>query len=469
MINDKKEKLYINIVLALFILAIVCCFTLYPILCDTVSAEELTNNSVLNFNQLFNNTISRSNYNTIAITKNNLTYSIKGYFTDYTLNLGFNEGSPSINLISGHKYYLDFNLNVLSGPTPELRLFAGDSSFFNNGNQPQIITMSSSPTCSIGLYVNPHIHSSSNPYNFSCTPMLVDLTQCFGVGNEPSTVEDFRSYFVSDYYAYTLSTLVSLDSTTSYSQGYIDGMQSFSIVTAGDDLFGTAYFLNSTRAITYLTESIPPYFYSLLPVSSDTPLDYLVFPMKNPIPANSNFNIKGYISSYVHQTSGTLNIYALMNNKDVISLGTVSFSGTTFAEFSLNINVPFGVSNICFNTSNSAGLLGDVQVTYKISNLDKLAQDNFNKGKESVDVEAIKSQAFNQGKQAGIESANKYTFGALFSSVIDAPVKAITGLLNFEIFGVNLKSFMLSLFTIGLVIAIVKLFLGNIGGGNNAK
>ena len=59
-----------------------------------------------------------------------------------------------------------------------------------------------------------------------------------------------------------------------------------------------------------------------------------------------------------------------------------------------------------------------------------------------------------------------YTFSALVSSVVDAPIKAITGLLNFEIFGVNLKSFMLSLFTLAVVIAIVKLFLGNVGGSS---
>lgn len=71
---------------------------------------------------------------------------------------------------------------------------------------------------------------------------------------------------------------------------------------------------------------------------------------------------------------------------------------------------------------------------------------------------------YNLGKLAG-ESSNNTFFG-LISAVIDAPIKAFTGLLNFEIFGVNIKSFLLTLFTIGLVISIVKLFMGNVGGSS---
>ena len=103
--TTKKEKLFINIVLSVFIAGIICCFTLYPILCDTVSAEELTSNSVLDFNQLFNNTLSRDNYYTITVTKNNFTYSVNGYFDKWNTSIGFNTSSFSINLINGHKYF----------------------------------------------------------------------------------------------------------------------------------------------------------------------------------------------------------------------------------------------------------------------------------------------------------------------------------------------------------------------------
>lgn len=38
---------------------------------------------------------------------------------------------------------------------------------------------------------------------------VFDLTQMFGAGNEPSTVEEFRAMFPNDYYPYTVGTLIS--------------------------------------------------------------------------------------------------------------------------------------------------------------------------------------------------------------------------------------------------------------------
>ena len=43
--------------------------------------------------------------------------------------------------------------------------------------------------------------------------IAVDLTQMFGTGNEPSTVEEFESLFPLDYYAYNPGTLLSVNAT----------------------------------------------------------------------------------------------------------------------------------------------------------------------------------------------------------------------------------------------------------------
>lgn len=58
--------------------------------------------------------------------------------------------------------------------------------------------------------------------------MLFDLTLLFGIGNEPSTVEEFKALYPNDYYAYSVGTLVdgkcdkivSLDSTDTQIQEY---------------------------------------------------------------------------------------------------------------------------------------------------------------------------------------------------------------------------------------------------------
>lgn len=73
----------------------------------------------------------------------------------------------------------------------------------------------------------------------------------------------------------------------------------------------------------------------------------------------------------------------------------------------------------------------------------------------SVGLSDGKSIGYNQGAS----SANKYTFLGLFGAVIDAPITAISGLLNFNLLGFNMLNFFYALCTCALVIAVVRLFI----------
>lgn len=77
-------------------------------------------------------------------------------------------------------------------------------------------------------------------------------------------------------------------------------------------------------------------------------------------------------------------------------------------------------------------------------------QNGFNIGKK---------QGYSQGYNAGVESANKYTFLSLISSVVDAPIKALSGLLNFNILGFNMLDFFYALITLAVIIAVLRLIL----------
>lgn len=67
-----------------------------------------------------------------------------------------------------------------------------------------------------------------------------------------------------------------------------------------------------------------------------------------------------------------------------------------------------------------------------------------------------KQDGYSVGYNDGAENAGNFTFFSLFSAVIDAPVQAITGLLDFEVFGYNMKNFCFSLLTVCVIITIVK-------------
>lgn len=56
--------------------------------------------------------------------------------------------------------------------------------------------------------------------NLVFKPQLFDLTQMFGAGNEPSTVDEFKALFPLDYYAYNEGEIISLNATGLKTNGF---------------------------------------------------------------------------------------------------------------------------------------------------------------------------------------------------------------------------------------------------------
>ena len=70
-----------------------------------------------------------------------------------------------------------------------------------------------------------------------------------------------------------------------------------------------------------------------------------------------------------------------------------------------------------------------------------------------------KTIGYGQGLEEGVQVSG-YSFLDLFGSVLDAPVKVILNLLNFEIFGFNMWNLFTGLITLAFVIFVIKLVLG---------
>lgn len=81
------------------------------------------------------------------------------------------------------------------------------------------------------------------------------------------------------------------------------------------------------------------------------------------------------------------------------------------------------------------------------------------------------SASYQAGYNKGVDSAGKYTFMSLISSVIDAPIRAFfgykdadgvthTGLFNLNILGYDMSALVLSLFSACVIIMIIKICLG---------
>ena len=67
---------------------------------------------------------------------------------------------------------------------------------------------------------------------------------------------------------------------------------------------------------------------------------------------------------------------------------------------------------------------------------------------------------YQSGFNDGVNDSNQYTFMSLFGAVLDAPVSVFTSLFNFNILGINLFSLITGLFTLCVIIVIIKMCLG---------
>ena len=86
---------------------------------------------------------------------------------------------------------------------------------------------------------------------------------------------------------------------------------------------------------------------------------------------------------------------------------------------------------------------------------------------ESVNVEFINSveaiqrnaynQGYNYGLNRGLTEASDYSFFSLLSAVIDVPIQAFTSLFNFDLLGINLANFFYAIFTVCVILAVLRL------------
>lgn len=168
---------------------------------------------------------------------------------------------------------------------------------------------------------------------------------------------------------------------------------------------------------------------------------------------------------------------------------TPTFNGaiasfSNFIKYTDNNNRTFLIEMPLFVTTGSSGTTNFPAVgAYKLETRTYYTQGGFSgeineqlKQQASVitqryedEIQALKIQYQNQlqdavstarqqGYNEGI-SNNNTTFLSLFGALFDAPIQALSGLLNFDVLGFNLWNFFTAVITIGIVIFVVRLFL----------
>lgn len=111
----------------------------------------------------------------------------------------------SVKNQKGHKYLMV--ANPLSGVYGEDQLMFSSQAFGRDSTgHGNIITNESSNAV---WYYTIYVYKDVTYDNVKLQPQIFDLTQMFGAGNEPASVEEFEKIFPNDYYPYNAGEIVS--------------------------------------------------------------------------------------------------------------------------------------------------------------------------------------------------------------------------------------------------------------------
>lgn len=251
---------------------------------------------------------------------------------------------------------------------------------------------------------------------------------------------------------------------------------------------GTAFFGSTNCGWRVYTQTSPEVVATISFEVLDTPIWTADCDFSNTADGGTVTNIRNgtfavssnYISDFnVYKISSSDNALYVMNSK-YTNIDYVDFLDTFIATQDFqNVNVP---------SDNALFLKGYQSASENYYN------NGYNAG-FSVGEKSGYNTGFSagdaQGYARGIESANTYSFLGLFGAIFDVPIKAIfggtstlpagttitdsngntitlqstttvkrAGLLNFDIMGVNLSGFVLALFSLSILVVVIKFALG---------
>lgn len=154
---------------------------------------------LLNWNQLIRSDEGRT---TTSITNDGhgkyyVTTEVTGSFNYFPLT-AYSGEYVGFNIINGHKYCLLGN-NDTSGKIRLLTSLSSDNAYADTGKG-VIFTATSTIE---KAYITTRFTTGTYT-NVEFVPQLFDLTQMFGSGNEPSTVDEFREIFPLNYYSHDI-------------------------------------------------------------------------------------------------------------------------------------------------------------------------------------------------------------------------------------------------------------------------
>lgn len=320
------------------------------------------------------------------------------------------------------------------------------------------------------------------------------------VSTENTTIGALTNIYKNNYYSGYLSGYsngydsgyidgFSVSNTDAYNQGVKDTLGSISYDLALSDFYNNSFGFASvdTNLNTKLIRNVP---YTINGQEIFGLNAYNVSWKDNGASYTSNLALMtaiGFNINHVIPIGSTLTIkfqgYSLANDYSDTSPTNIfhnvylaTFNGTSFSTF---LDLGSGLMNVTEYRTFTVSAPAEAQQLYLVSNgsitctyldinvqytnSDVLVDSIYKSGQDSVyklySVGGVNyQQIYQAGWQAGHE-APQYDFKYLITAAIDTPVQAFTNLFDFDILGVNMKTFYLSIFTCCVIFVIIKMVI----------
>lgn len=392
-----------------------------------------------------------SNWYSYAITENGVYGFILTASTNYTGTLGIKHSGATQDLTiynqnnftvtAGHKYY--FRINVLS--------------------------------------CNPSVVNGLQVMDF----IVIDLNQMFGSDNIP-TVAQCEDLFVADYYAYNTGSAISLSGIDAFENGYEQGLNAYikstEFTVSSQEFYSSVYTVNLNddygfnpigEGVTVFSKNSSQQSVTVYGSNITNSSAALCLPFKYTLPQGTQITITGLAANVAYHNS--MRVYVgFWVGSQMIQVDSSMPTGTqgNFRKSSITFLLPFDVDRIYIITpadedSQANITLKDFTVGYYLTGAEALSKVNFENGyakaeeyyKELYKVGGAMYDSIYYKGYYDYENAEHFTFRSLISSAVDVPVQAMTNLFDFDILGVNMKTFYLSVFTLCVIFVVLRLVL----------
>lgn len=312
--------------------------------------------------------------------------------------------------------------------------------------------------------------SINGSYYFNC----INLTQMFGSNDNIPNLEQAKNIFVARYYPYNTGSPMSFSTIESYNKGVEDTLNSFDL-TLSQYLVGSSAFAFYNSTISDST------------ISYDNTVNAYVFknvigvPLMGTIEFGTNFTVDFTLwdlatgESQSYYMSQYLNFGYVDSNNNLITISKLpssAYVGEAKIQYTGVFVLPVSTDTIYIWVTYQNDLFSDdsfialdSNITFRSLNVASLIKASYAAGLQyNKDFYSVGGagydQIFQSGYNAGTMAVTPYTFSRLLTAVIEAPLGAVLEIFNFDFMGYNFKNFITIMFTLCLIIAIVRMFMG---------